>query len=110
MPSSGYVVRSWHESVVGFGPQGMPDGCSGAGSDVLEAVDLAGRLGFRKRRGPPTTAAFCGAASGTLITSIRQFESCSSKRGVSDPEGGMPAIALQVASSVVERTPPVPET
>ena len=55
-----------------------------------------------------TTAAFCGAASGTLITSIRNCDSSWSKCGVAKvvPAGR----ALQPASSAAGRTPAVPLT
>ena len=98
---------SWQESVDGVGDQGVPDGCSGVGGAFWRLL-ICPVAGLANRRGPPTTAAFCGAASGTLITSIRNCESSWSKCGVATvvPAGS----ALQPASSVLGRTPPVPLT
>jgi hypothetical protein len=98
---------SWHESVDGDGEYGVPDGCSGIGGPFWRLLSwpVASSL---NSRGPFTSAAFCGAPSGTLITSIRNCDRPSSKCGVATvvPEGS----ALQLASSAAERTAPVPFT
>ena len=47
---------------------------SASGRRVLQAVDRAGRPRRVNSRGSLTTAAFCGAASGTLMTSIRHCD------------------------------------
>ena len=54
-----------------------------------------------KRRGLLTMAAVCGAASGTLITSMRKFDVVGSVEEL---------LPLQPASSVPARMPAVPET
>ena len=98
---------SWHESVVGEGPHGIPDGCSGVGFAFWRVL-IWPVASSAKSRGVFTTAAFWGAASGTLITSIRNCDSSWSKCGVARvvPAGRL----LQPASSKGDRTPAVPLT
>ena len=75
---------SWHASVIGTGPHGIPDGWSGV-CGAFCRPSIAPVAGSVKSRGWLTTAAVCGAASGTLITSIDQrpgfepFAGCSTQ-------------------------------
>ena len=69
-PISGNVVMSWQASVIGVGPHGIPDGWFGVGGAFWSPF-IAPVTGSVKSRTLLTTAAFCGAASGTLITSMR---------------------------------------
>ena len=98
-PISGYVVMSWQASVIGVGPHGMPDGCSGVGGAFCRP-SMAPVAGSVNSRGPLTTAAVSGAASGTLMTSMRQRDGFSPFAG----------LLLQPASVVAGRTPAVPDT
>ena len=90
---------SWHASVIGVGPQGIPDGCSGV-CGAFCRPSMAPVFGSWKSRTSLTTAAAAGFASGTLMTSIRQ-------RDGSVPDAGL---LLQPAIVVAGRTPAVPET
>src|ERR687896_868622 len=105
MRSSGYTVMSWHASVIGVGPQAMPDGwfgvCGAFWSPLRAPVSAS-----LKSRTSFTTAAFWGAASGTLMTSIRHLDGLSPTGGP-PPDVGSPS---QPASSAGGRTLEVPET
>ena len=57
--SSGYTVMSWHASVIGVGPQLIPDGCCGVCGSFWSPL-TAPVAGSLNSRGSLTTAAFCG--------------------------------------------------
>ena len=94
---------SWHESVDGVGDQFVPDGCWGVVGAFCKPLMIRRTC---IRRALCTTAAFCGAARGTLITSTRNCDCpwsvCGVVRGAVSP--------MHPASSVAGRTPPVPLT
>ena len=114
-----YTVMSWQEFVSGTGDQVWPPvapvpgphcgvalahGCSGVGGAFCRPL-TAPVDSLRNSRGSPTIAAFCGAASGTRMTSIRHCDGLASS-GVSFAIG-----PLQPASSALERiVPDVPWT
>ncbi len=90
---------SWHWLVTGDGDQLMPAGCCGVGGEFCRPL-IAPVCGSVNSRGLLTTAASCGAASGTRMTSIRH----------SEVAGSVAAVLAQPASSWPERTLAVPET
>jgi hypothetical protein len=92
---------SWHASVIGCGDHAMPDGCVGAGTAFWSPLTAPASLA--NRRGSLTIAAFCGAASGTLMTSIRHFEGLA-------PVGVFVLLPSQPAIWAAVRTVDVPET
>ena len=89
---------SWQESVVGVGCHGIPDGWSGVGGSFWRPL-IAPVAGSVNRRGSLTMAASSGAASGTLMTSMRH------RAGLAVPVGGPVAGPSQPASSVSGRDP-----
>ena len=99
-PISGYAVMSWHVFVFGIGEYGVPDGCSGCRGSVFCRPLNAPVAGSVKIRGWLTIAAVSGAASGTLMTSIRHCV------GLPVVTGAAVAGAFsQPASSAAGRTP-----
>ena len=90
---------SWQASVIGVGPQFIPDGCCGVGGAFCSPL-IAPVTGSANSRGMLTIAAFCGAASGTLITSMRQ----------SDVSGFVGGAFRQPGSVDAGLTPAVPDT
>src|SRR5687768_8555625 len=98
-PISGNEVMSWQASVIGDGPHGAPEGWVGVGN-VFWRPSMAPVTGLVNSRGSLTTAAVAGAASGTLMTSMRQRDGFS-------PVGGL---LLHPARVTAGRTPAVPET
>src|SRR5918997_3890226 len=108
---------SWQASVIGDGDQVWPPvdafvpgphcgsalahGCCGDGTSFWRPLTAPPSLA--NSRGVLTTAACCGAASGTLMISIRHFEG-------SSPVGVLVLLASQPASSASGRTDAVPDT
>jgi hypothetical protein len=90
---------SWQASVIGVGPQFIPDGCSGVGGWFCRPL-MAPVAVSVKSRGPLTIAAAAGFASGTLMTSIRH------RAGLAPVAGS----STQPSSVEAGRTPAVPET
>src|SRR5262245_60673379 len=104
--ADGNTVMSWQDSVVGDCDQFVPDGCCGVGITFWRPL-ICPVVVLRIRRGLLTTAAFCGAASGTLMTSIRHREMFSSKSGLF---AAGPGVLTSAQPAIVVRTPIVPWT
>jgi hypothetical protein len=79
-PISGNEVMSWQASVIGDGNHAMPEGCCGVGS-VFWRPSIAPVCWSVNNRGSLTIAAVSGAATGTLMTSIRQRDGFSPEFG-----------------------------
>jgi hypothetical protein len=113
MSSAGNTVMSWHASLTGVGLHvvSVLEGCRGVGGEFWSTLSCP-VAGSPKSRASFTTAASSGAASGTLITSICHRDSSWSNCGVAScvASGGGIGTSLQLASSVAERTLPVPLT
>ena len=89
-----YTVMSWHMLV--WAVDCVPGPCAPPFHKPRTALAESAKM-----RGELTIRAFCGAATGTLITSILNRDVVVSLSDVS---------ALQPVSSDPERTGPVPET
>src|SRR5687768_3996195 len=95
---------SWQVLVFGTGEYAVPDGC-GVPDTVFCRPLNAPVAGSVKIRGWLTMAAVWGAASGTLMTSIRHWAGSPVVTGA-----GLFELAFtQPASSVADRTVDVPE-